>query len=140
MSPKLPFRACAAVRTFARTLTSMPTAPASALPATPKMKPTARRRPSPVIPNAKAMTTVRTIATAKTTRYSRRRNAMAPSRIAPAISRIRSSPSSSRRTRTVWMPAYASPSSAAKRTNSSICPVERLIVYPREIGSAHWNC
>ena len=105
MSPRFPFRAWAAVRTFARTLTSIPTAPASALPATPKMKPTASRQPSPVIPKAKAMMTVSAAATEKTTRYSRLRKATAPSRIAPAISFIRSSPSSSRRTKAVWMPA-----------------------------------
>jgi hypothetical protein len=44
-------------------LTSIPTAPASALPATPAMNPTARRGPFPVMPKAKAMTIVRTIAT-----------------------------------------------------------------------------
>ena len=43
--PGCPLRAWAAVRTFARTLTNMPTAPASALPAAPNRNPMASRGP-----------------------------------------------------------------------------------------------
>ncbi len=62
VAPRSPPRALAAVRTFARTLTYIPMAPASALPAAPNRNPTARRGPLPVIPKANAMRTVRTAA------------------------------------------------------------------------------
>ncbi len=111
-------------------LTSIPTAPARALPQTPKTKPTASLAPSPVIPKANAMITARTAAAAKTTVYSRRRKAIAPSRMAAAISRIRSVPSSSRRTRKVWTPAYARPTSAARRMSNSSWPVDKSMENP----------
>src|SRR5579871_2348446 len=115
VAASLPPRAWAAVRTLARTLTSMPTAPAR--------KPMARRQPSPVTPKARAIRIARTMAALNTAVYSRRRNATAPSRIAAAIVRIFSSPSSSRRRRNVWIAAYASPNSAARKISSSSCPV-----------------
>ena len=95
--PKPP-RAASAVRTLARTETIMPMKPAAPDRIAPIRKPIAASLPSV---GATQMTIARMTATMPTVRYCRCRNAMAPSWIAAAISRMRSLPAGCARTQNV---------------------------------------
>ncbi len=88
-------RAAAAVRTLAAVATRMPKNPASPEQTAPASteRPTSAELPSlPALAQASSPATTRT--KMARTRYSRPRNAMAPSRMCPAISCMRSSPAS----------------------------------------------
>ena len=87
----LPVRAAAAVRTLAWVATFMPIKPASTDKAAPSKKHRAMRTPKPGSTQISTNTTATKTATVM---YSRRKNAIAPSRIKPAISFMRASPAS----------------------------------------------
>ena len=105
-------RAALAVRTLASVAIRMPKKPARVEKTAPTRKQTAVIQ----FPIPTPITTKRTAAKITSTLYSEKRNALAPSRIAPAISFMRSVPSSSFRT----LPARYSANTSARTAQTGM--------------------